>query len=104
MKQTETAPTYTPQIQDFPSIEILKFSDTNIHKYAKMQTSNYVDLSYKIRNILEVCRVALLNETDKIDGFQVAEVLQVARDIIPHEEFELLDNLHTQAIQNLKAV
>lgn len=91
-------------ISDFPSLEVLKFSDTNIHKYAKMQTNGYVDLSYKIRNILEVCRVALLNDTDKVHGFDVADTLEVVRDLIPYDECNLLDHLHAQAIQNLKEV
>ena len=69
-----------------------------------MQTNGYVDLSYKIRNILEVCRVALLNDTDKVQGFDVADTLEVVRDLIPYEEFNLLDHLHDQAIQNLKEV
>ncbi|GIM58482.1 hypothetical protein [Capnocytophaga canimorsus] len=89
-------------ISDFPNFEVTKYSNTNVSKYAKLEFQNYTDLISKITNIIEVCRVALLNDTEKVHGFDVADTLEVVRGLIPYEEFNLLDHLHAQAIQNLK--
>lgn len=99
MKQTENKQSYTPKIDDFASIEVVKYTE-RVYKYKKIQIEDYTDLAYKVRNILETCRIALLNDTEKIEGFQVAEVLEIAQELIPYEEFELLNELHNQVIQN----
>lgn len=91
-------------ISDFPTFEVTKYSNTNVSKYAKLEFENYTDLISKITNIIEVCRVALLNETDKVHGFYVADTLEVVKGLIPYDEFNLLDHLHVEAIQNLKEV
>ncbi|WP_172916821.1 hypothetical protein [Capnocytophaga canis] len=100
-RQTGNKQSYTPQIKDFRSVKV-SINETNIYKNTYLQIDGYAELFTKIANIIDVCRVALLNETEKIDGFAVSETLEVAKNLIPYDEFYLLDKLHTQAIENLK--
>ena len=92
---------HAPQIEDFSSIKV-SINNTHVYKEATIQINGYTDLYNRITNIIEVCRVALLNEEEKIDGFAVCQTLEVAQGLIPYDEFVLLDNLHAQSIERLK--
>lgn len=69
---------------------------TDISTSAKINIYGYNKLGYVLQSILNVCRQGL--EAERND-MQIAEtldycnLLELATDLIPHSEFELLDRL-----------
>lgn len=63
------------------------------HTNANIEVRDYSDIGFKIKSILAVCMQALEsldNGSSLADTSDLCNVLQIAYDLIPHSELELL--------------
>lgn len=66
----------------------------------KIEIYGYNKLGYVLESILNVCRQGLEAERNDLQIAQTLDycnLLELATDLIPHDEFQLLDKLHAQA-------
>lgn len=77
----------------------------NLLKYAYIQ--NYENLGYTLESILNVCIMGLDEYAEydpkryiKEGHKQFADVLEFAKNLIPHEEFEFLDKSRRLLLEN----
>ncbi len=73
---------------------------TDISTSAKINIYGYNKLGYVLESILNVCRQGLEAERNDLQIAQTLDycnLLELATDLIPHDEFQLLDKLHAQA-------
>jgi len=73
---------------------------TNISTSAKINIYGYNKLGYVLESILNVCRQGLEAERNDIQiagTLDYCNLLELATDLIPHDEFQLLDKLHAEA-------
>ncbi|CAA0159929.1 hypothetical protein TM902_380029 [Tenacibaculum maritimum] len=59
---------------------------------AQIKVCNFSDIGVLISSLLAVCNNSLLNQ-DEDTGIAVARVLEMAKDLIPHQELELIDSM-----------
>ena len=89
----------------FDYFETLKTGEDRAEftQFAKVEIYGYNKLGYMIDSILTVCRQAL-SSTELTNQFATnldyCNLLELASDLIPHSEMELLDKLHTTTKQN----
>lgn len=86
---------------NFPFFEVTK-NGNYTHKHTKIEFQNYYDVANKIHSLLEVCRVALQNESYSVESLLIADVLELAQKLIPFDEFLTLDELHQERIKIAK--
>lgn len=66
-------------------------------KYFKLEFSDYSELGYLSSAILSVCRQALENGNDQLaNGLDYSRLLELAINLIPHAELDLLTRLHQE--------
>lgn len=64
-------------------------------KYFKLEFLDYSELGYLSSAILRVCRQALENGNGQLaNGLDYSRLLELAINLIPHTELELLTKLH----------
>lgn len=81
----------------FETLEIEKHPQLPLKKYFKLEFLDYSELGYLSRSILSVCRQALENENDQLaNGLDYSRLLELAINLIPHTELELLTKLHQE--------
>lgn len=84
----------------------------NEHK-ASINITDYTDLGNVLFSLISVCQGALISfsDNDGLTDFQkenvlgcsslsIKKVLEVAKNLIPHAEFELLDKLQSATVKN----
>lgn len=63
--------------------------------FVKLEVSGFQELGYFLESIISVCKSGILYDfqNDIIsDGLQYCKLLELAQNLIPHSEFEELDN------------
>ncbi len=79
----------------FETLKIEKHPELPKKKYFKLEFLNYSELGYLSSAILSVCRQALENKNDQLaDNSDYSQLLELAINLIPHTELELLTKLH----------
>jgi len=67
---------------------------------AKLFFSGYNDLNLAVMDLIQVCMTALYsmeesgNDRKLASALTIADVLQIALDLMPMEEFQILDSCH----------
>lgn len=81
----------------FETLEIEKHPELPKKKYFKLEFLDYSELGYLSSAILSVCRQALENENDQLaNGLDYSRLLELAINLIPHAELDLLTRLHQE--------
>ena len=81
----------------FDTLEIDKLPELPKKKYFKLEFLDYSELGYLSSAILSVCRQALENENDQLaNGLDYSRLLELAINLIPHAELDLLTRLHQE--------
>lgn len=81
----------------FETLEIEKHPQLPLKKYFKLEFLDYSELGYLSSAILSVCRQALENKNDQLaNGLDYSRLLELAINLIPNTELELLTKLHEQ--------
>lgn len=81
----------------FETLEIEKHPQLPPKKYFKLEFLDYSELGYLSRSILSVCRQALENGNDQLaNGLDYSRLLELAINLIPHAELDLLTRLHQE--------
>ena len=85
----------------FSTLQTERPKDYNQH-FRKLEFEGYSDLGLCINSILTVCRQAMEKDlSDQFaDNFDYSRLLELAQNLIPFPELELLDDLHFLTLKN----
>lgn len=65
--------------------------------YARIEILNYSELGYMLNSLLSVTRQALESEISEVaDKLDLSRVLEIATNLIPFAELELLSEIHAK--------